>query len=50
MIKLIDILNEIADTAYILSSPKESKISSFDNSIDYTFTTDNNREYYIRFS
>jgi hypothetical protein len=50
MIKLIDILNEIADTAYILSGPKESKISTFDNNIDYIFTTDNNREYYIRFS
>jgi hypothetical protein len=50
MIKLIDILKEVADTAYTLSSPKESKISTFDNNVDYTFTTDIGREYYIRFS
>ena len=50
MIKLINILKEIADTAYALSGPKEHKQGNFDNHIDYTFTTDNGREYYIRFA
>ena len=43
-------LNEIANTPYTLSSPKERKPSAFDVDVDYTFTTDNGREYYIRFA
>jgi hypothetical protein len=50
MIKLINILKEIADTAYTLSGPKEHKTSNFNNYVDYTFTTDNGREYYVRFN
>ena len=42
-------LNEIADSPYTFSSPKEEKSGNFDNHIDYTFTTDGGREYYIRF-
>ena len=53
IVKISDIkevkINEIADTPYTLSSPKESKPSAFDIGIDYTFTTDNGREYYVRF-
>lgn len=42
-------LNEIADSPYTFSSPKEEKPGNFYNDIDYTFTTDGGREYYIRF-
>jgi len=50
MIKLINILQEIANTPYQLQSPQEHKSGNFDNDIDYNFKTDTGREYYIRFS
>jgi hypothetical protein len=50
MIKLIDILKEIADSPYTLSAPTKSQRGKFDFFVDYYFTTDNKREYYVRFS
>ena len=49
MIKLINILKEIADSPYSLSSPSYHKFTKYGFDIDYNFTTDNKREYYIRF-
>ena len=50
MIKLINILKEIADSPYTLSAPTKSQRGKFDFFVDYYFTTDNKREYYVRFS
>jgi hypothetical protein len=50
MIKLINILQEIANTPYQLQSPQEHKSGNFDNYVDYNFKTNTGREYYIRFS
>jgi len=50
MIKFINILNEVVDSPYLISSPIYKKSSNFSNYIDYEFTTDNKREYYVRFS
>jgi hypothetical protein len=50
MIKFLDILNEIADSPYSLFSPSYHKQSNFDNYVDYEFTTDTGKEYYVRFS
>ena len=49
MIKFITILNEIVDSPYSLSPPIFHKENNFRNYVDYEFTTDNKREYYIRF-
>lgn len=48
--KLLDILLEIANSPYTLSSPKERESSNFDNYVDYNFETDTKREYYVRFT
>lgn len=50
MIKFIDILLEIADSPYALSSAKEQELSKFDSYVDYNFETDAKREYYVRFT
>jgi hypothetical protein len=50
MIKLLEILNEIADSPYSLRSPSYHKQGNFDNYVDYEFTTDTGKEYYVRFS
>ena len=50
MIKLVDLLNEIADSPYILSAPSKTARGKYEYVIDYHFTTDNKREYYVRFS
>jgi hypothetical protein len=51
MIKLLDLIKEIATTPYSLGPAKEKKDTrfNFSNYIDYNFTTDADREYYIRF-
>ena len=50
MIKLVDLLKEIADSPYTLSAPSETKYGKYMFTTDYYFTTDNKREYYVRFS
>jgi len=50
MIKLIELLKEIADSPYSLTSPSYHKETNFSNYIDYEFTTDTGKEYYIRFN
>ena len=50
MIKLVDLLKEIADSPYTLSAPSKTARGKYEYVIDYHFTTDNKREYYVRFS
>jgi hypothetical protein len=50
MIKLVDLLKEIADSPYTLSAPTKTQQGKFIFYVDYYFTTDNKREYYVRFS
>lgn len=50
MIKLINILQEIANSPYQLQPPQEHKSNNFTNSVDYDFKTNTGREYYVRFS
>ena len=50
MIKLIEILNEIADSPYSLRTPIKDKLTNFENKVDYEFIAGNGKEYYIRFN
>lgn len=50
MIKLLNILSEIADSPYPLTPPSYRKVTKWDNYVDYNFTTDTGRKYYVRFS
>jgi hypothetical protein len=50
MIKLLDILLEIADSPYTLSPAKEQETTKFDSYVDYNFETAAKREYYVRFT
>jgi hypothetical protein len=45
-----EILKEIIDSPYLLHSPSNHKQTNFDNYVDYEFTTDTGKDYYVRFS
>jgi hypothetical protein len=49
MIKLIDILQEIADSPYQTMSPHVED-RPFEKVVDYDFKSDTGREYYVRFT
>lgn len=49
MIKLADLLREVADSPYQTASPQVED-RPFEKVIDYNFETDTGREYYVRFT
>jgi len=50
MIKLLNILQEIADSSYTLEKGEVKELTNFESMVDYTFKTSTGRDYYVRFN
>jgi len=50
MIKLLNILTEIANSSYILKKGEVRNTTNFETVVDYTFKTATGRDYYVRFN